>query len=91
MPPVPERPRSVHTPDGGIVLDIKNGKIFSLNASGSRIFQLLEQGVPREQIVEDLVRHFGIPAETANADLNEFSNALKDRALLTTIPKAESE
>ncbi|HKW35231.1 MAG TPA: PqqD family protein [Candidatus Acidoferrum sp.] len=83
MPPGSERLRSVHTADGGIILDVRNGKMFSLNVSGSAIFQLLEQGFSEDRIVDQLVRRFGIPAQTARADLAAFCELLRDRALLT--------
>jgi hypothetical protein len=77
-----ERPRSVHTADGGVVLDIRSGKMFSLNATGSTIFQMLEQGSPEDRIVEELVRRFAIPTDVAKTDIAQFCEALKVHALL---------
>jgi hypothetical protein len=77
----PEQPRSVHTAEGGIVLDIRSGKMFSLNPAGSLIFQLLERSLPEERIVEELVNRFDISIDVARTDLNEFRRALKQHAL----------
>jgi Coenzyme PQQ synthesis protein D (PqqD) len=77
----PEQPRSVHTAEGGIVLDIRSGRMFSLNPAGSLIFQLLEQSVPNERIVEELVKRFDISIDVARADLNEFRKTLQQHAL----------
>jgi hypothetical protein len=77
-----ERPRSVHTADGGVVLDIRSGKMFSLNATGSMIFQLLDQGSTEDQIVKELVRRFAIPTDVAKTDIAQFCEALKGHALL---------
>ncbi len=82
MSPRPERPRSVHSTYGGVVLDIDRGRIFSLNASGSAIFQFLEQGLREDQIVEELVRKFDIPVETARTDLIDFRKSLENLSLL---------
>jgi hypothetical protein len=82
MSPRPERPRSVHTPDGGVVLDIDRGRMFSLNASGSVIFQLLEQGLTDDQIVEELVKRFTVPAASARVDLADFRKSLETFSLL---------
>jgi hypothetical protein len=78
------RLRSVHTADGGVVLDIGQGRMFSLNSSGSFIFQLLEKGLPEEHIVEELVKQFGVTAELARRDLAGFCASLKNHALLST-------
>jgi hypothetical protein len=82
MPPGPELLRSVHTADGGVVLDIHRGKMFSLNATGSFIFRLLEQGSSEEHIVEELVERFDVPSDLAKADLAQFCESLKGHTLL---------
>lgn len=91
LPSTPELLRSVHNADGGIVLDVGKNKIFSLNSSGSVIFQLLEREVPEDQIVEEIVRRFDVPANIAKADLAEFCRSLKDYALLGRGANSESE
>ncbi len=74
--------RSTHTSDGGVVLDIGSGKIFSLNPSASFIFQLLEGGSSDGQIVEQLVERFRISSELAQNDLAEFRQMLKAHSIL---------
>jgi hypothetical protein len=91
MPSTSERVRSVHSTDGGIVLDIENGRMFSLNCSGSVIFQLLEQGLSKERIVEEIVNRFGIAAEVAKKDLSDFCSSLGNHDLLTARPVRGSE
>ena len=76
MSPIPEHPRSVHTPDGGVVLDVHGGKMFSLNSTGSLVFQLLEQGASEERVVEELMERFRVSPEIARADVVEFRRAL---------------
>jgi hypothetical protein len=82
MPAMRGRIRSTHTADGGIVLDIDKGRMFSLNSSGSAIFQLMETGLCEDSIVEELVRRFGISADVAKRDINDFRETLKNHALL---------
>ncbi len=82
MPAMRERIRSTHTADGGIILDIDKGRMFSLNSSGSAIFQLMETGLCDDKIVEELVRLFGIPVGVAKRDLNDFRETLKSHSLL---------
>jgi hypothetical protein len=75
------RIRSTHTGDGGIVMNIDKGQMFSLNSSGSAIFQLLEKGFGDEAIVGELVTRFEILPDVARSDLADFRDALKSYAL----------
>ncbi len=83
MPSGNERIRSTHTGDGGIVINIDKGEMFALNASGSAIFQLLENGFGDENIVEELVRRFEIEPQVARRDLNDFRTSLSNHALFS--------
>jgi hypothetical protein len=81
------RIRSTHTTDGGIVMDVDSGRMFSLNSSGSVMFQLLTNGLDEKSIVDELVRRFGISAAVAKRDLDEFQSALHSHTL---IPRKEA-
>ena len=91
MSPKPERPRSVHNADGGVVLDIDHGRMFSLNASGSAIFQLLEQQRTDDEIVSELVERFGITGDIARADLADFRRSLRDYSLFMSRESSATE
>lgn len=91
MSPRPERPRTIHTADGGVVLDIDRGRMFSLNASGSVIFQLLEQGLTDDQIVDELVNRFAIPTDSARVDLADFRKSLETFSLLASSQHSPKE
>jgi hypothetical protein len=82
MPSIRERIRRSQSPDGAIVLDIDKGKMFSLNSSGSVIFQLLEREYSEERIVEELMRLFEISEDVARRDLRDFCDSLKHHALV---------
>jgi Coenzyme PQQ synthesis protein D (PqqD) len=88
MRTTPESLRSVHTADGGIVLDVAKNKMFSLNSSASAIFQLLERGLPEHRIVEEIAQRFSISVEAARADVADFCRSLRGNALLA--PPANS-
>jgi hypothetical protein len=81
--PVPNiRIRSTHPSGGGIVMDIDRGKMFSLNASASAMFELMAKGLDDEKIVDELRRRFEIPVAVARQDLDDFRNTLHGNALL---------
>lgn len=80
---IPEKVRSTHSQDGGIVLDILHGQMFHLNFVGSRILELLKQGCGEPEIVEQLVRDFRIDRAMAQTDVREFIDTLEKHHLLT--------
>ena len=83
------RIHSTHTADGGIVMDVDSGRMFSLNSSGSVMFQLLTNGLDEQSIVKELVRRFGISAAVAKHDLDEFRSALNRHALIKEVVSLE--
>ena len=83
------RIRSTYTPDGAIVMDVDSGRMFSLNSSGSVMFQLLTDGLDEKSIVDELVRRFGISAAVARRDLDEFRSALNGHALIKEVASPE--
>ena len=83
------RIRSTHTPDGGIVMDVDSGRMFSLNSSGSVMFQLLTKGIDEKSILDELVQRFGISAAVAKRDLDEFRTALDGHALNKEVASPE--
>jgi hypothetical protein len=72
-------------------MDIDRGKMFSLNSSGSAMFQLLAQGLDDKTIVEELARRFGISAVVAKRDLDEFRTTLNSHALIPSREVAPQE
>jgi hypothetical protein len=77
-----ENLRTVTNADGGVVLDLRKGKIFRLNAVGATIFELLVRGSEEEQIVADISSRCGIAPALASRDLQEFLAVLAANNLL---------
>lgn len=87
---VPEHVRATHGADGAIVLNILHGQMFRLNFIGSRILELLKQGLEAPEIAEELACEFGIERVAAEADVREFLEALEKRHLLTVGTESSS-
>ena len=51
--------RSTQTIDGRILLDVRHGRMFSVNAVGSKILELLEQGQDEPRIADEISRAYG--------------------------------
>jgi hypothetical protein len=77
-----EHVRSTHDEDGAVVLDILHGQMFRLNVVGSRMLDLLKQGMTEAQIASAISRESGAPQEIVAADLQEFLDHLKRNRLL---------
>ena len=58
------------------MLDIRQGQMFNLNLVGSRILKHLESGSAQPEIVEEIIREFGVSRHTAENDVQEFLQTL---------------
>ena len=77
-----DRFRSVDTPDGSVILNLENGKMFRLNAIGMRILSLLNEGVPTDRISEEISRDYSVDLETVREDVRNFFTSLNDSGLI---------
>lgn len=80
--------RSMHTLDGAVVLDVKRGRMFRFNSTGSRILQLLSSGTEEPDIAGMLVREFSADPATAESDTRSFLGSLRRHALVETHSQA---
>ncbi len=79
---VSEDVRSTHGQDGAIVLDVQQGQMFNLNFVGSRILELLKDGSAQPEIVDEIVREFGISRHLAENDVKDFLQTLRKYRLV---------
>jgi len=77
-----EEIRSTLSADGGIILDIRHGRMLRVNPSGAQILELLRAGMADNEIVAKLVRMYGIDADRASSDFREFLASLQEHHLL---------
>jgi len=84
-----DRLRSVDSPDGGVVLNIENGKMFRLNPTGMRILARLQQGMPAADIVDEISRHYRVDAQVAREDFDNFLAALQGCGLVDPVASAD--
>ena len=79
---IAEGVRSTHDRDGGVVLDIHHGQMFTLNLVGSKILEMLERGWLETQMVEEISRKFRIRRDIVERDVHEFLQCLEKHRLL---------
>lgn len=77
-----ESVRRTQTEDGGILLDIHHGQIFSLNAVGSQMIELLEKGFDEGQIAAQVADAYAADIETIRADVRDFIAVLQKHHIL---------
>lgn len=57
-------------------------QIMSVNEAGAFLWGLLEKGAEKQELVDSLVKEYGIDTETAEKDTNEFLAQLREKALI---------
>jgi hypothetical protein len=65
-----------------VLVDISTSRIFELNETGTRIWELLGQGLDVEQIVQRLVSEFEVEDSQAAEELKKLLSQLRDQGLV---------
>jgi hypothetical protein len=68
--------------DGAVLLDIAQGICFSLNPVGLKIWDMLKQHYPIEQIADSLEQEFHAPRTELMADIRDFVAELEAKHLI---------
>ena len=70
----------VVVPVGKLTLDF-NG-IITLNETGAFLFEQLQKGAEREDLIENLLKEYDVDPEKAAADIDVFLEKVKDSDVL---------
>ena len=82
--------RTIQSSDGRIVLDIENGRLISINKTGSQILNYLDQGWDELRIAAEISQVSGAPIKEVLSDTLAFMQSLKDLRLLPRAPSPEN-
>jgi hypothetical protein len=74
--------RSTVNQDGAAILDLKAGRISTLNSSGAYVWEALVRGEEIDTISEGLAQQTGEPKDAVKRDIVEFLESLKKHGLL---------
>ena len=77
--------RRTHSREGLTILDVRRGQMFNLNITGSRILELLQNGLEAAEIVEKITFEFSINPATADRDVQEFTAELESQKVIERI------
>jgi hypothetical protein len=74
--------------DEAVLLDLKSGTYFGLNAVGSRIWQLIAAPAPLGTVRDRLLAEYDVEADQAWRDIQTLVGELLRRGLLAAEPPA---
>ena len=77
----PEAVRSFHD-DGLVILHAGNGRVFTSNETGARIWRGVEQQLPLETIAKEISCAYQIAGATAREHTINFLAALEQQSLI---------
>jgi hypothetical protein len=74
--------RRTETADGGILLDVLHGQMFSLNIVGAKILELMQRGYDESRIADEISQDYGVNREVVRADVSDFIGSLHKHHIL---------
>jgi hypothetical protein len=66
-----------------VLLDLASERYFGLDPVGARIWNLLDQGLSLQQVLETLSTEYDAPRERLQSDLLDLVTQLADAGLVT--------
>lgn len=67
-----------------VMMDISTGKYFNLGQTGGRIWELLEQPLSVEKLIQALTAEYDVSYERCREDILPFLQQLAEKGLLIT-------
>ena len=71
-------------PGGAVLVHLGTNRIFELNETGAKVWELLSEGLDRSQILQRLIGEFEVEPAQAAADLSSVLDHLEREGLLNT-------
>jgi hypothetical protein len=65
-----------------VILDMESGKYHSLDSTGTRIWEILEDKISFNDIVFQLMREYSVEREQCSTEVEEFINRMADLGLV---------
>jgi hypothetical protein len=74
--------RTVNSPDGGALLDLRQGRMYRVNGVGSIVLELLTAGNSEDVVAREISERCDIARDTALADVRDFVASLRQNGLV---------
>ena len=85
-----EHIRMTKCQEGGVVLDVVQGKMYGLNPVASRILELLSSGLTETQIKSEISRQFTVDIEIVDRDVDQFLHTLLELQVVSSVDGSSS-
>jgi hypothetical protein len=69
--------------DRVVLVNLQTNHIYSLNATGSRLWELLEAARTRDELVAELGEEFGVGADELGRETDDLLSELEQASLVT--------
>lgn len=89
MPTISRSIRLTKGDDGGVLLDVEQGAVFTLNSVGVRILELLQQEQTTPSIVRQISLEFRASEQVVSEDVTSFFQLLHEQGLLAGTRNAD--
>jgi hypothetical protein len=70
--------------DQTVLVNLRTNRIFELNRTGARLWELLGEGSSESQIVERLLAEFEVPQEQLEREVRALLDSLLDEGLISS-------
>ena len=74
--------RAMVSSEGAVLRHMRRGGTFSLNPVGAKIWELVQKGLPTDQIVVRISEQFSVPHEQVEKDVADFLRSLEAHQLI---------
>lgn len=68
--------------DGAVLLNLQTKRYFSLNETGTRIWEQVQEGADEESIVGTMVREYEVDEATARREVRRILDELMEAELI---------
>jgi hypothetical protein len=74
--------------DGGVLIDLRSGRIFELNTTGMRVWELITEGCATEALDARLLSEFATDSGRLHAEVRALLDDLRQEGLLNAEPRS---
>lgn len=71
-----------HLGESAVLVHLPTNRVFELNHTGARVWDLIGEGMPFETIVRTLAEEFDMDADGVSADVTDLIAWLRDEGLI---------
>ncbi len=76
--------------DGSVLINLRSGKVFSLNGVGAKVWSMIESGASYDGVLDALSHEYNLPSAELRSDLDGFLKELSRKDLLQLTARSDS-